>query len=702
MGPSSTIWRRSRTVLRSAPRAALGPCAMTEKLRPWEMKTAGCSEAAGQVQGAPLHGDAEQPGVRTLRVHELPVAVCPSRRWPTPTAQLPGPPPGQISLPLTPAKDATPGDSSRPAATRGSGPSCSPGSSVKACICRERPMERLRQILAAIDRQSYKAYKRLEGTYTFAGFILNVDHVQGDPFADPSRMSVRVPMERAGYPARLLQTAVRRVALEDYLGRAVRDAIRRCVRGHRGTGHSGEMGIATSGQQVLRRNAVVLGDDHVEARITLGLPAAGRRILAREAEAMLVRELPEVVAGGLLHARLEAAAVEAHVLSVEDQAFLRGWLSSQGLVAFVADGAILPRRSGIDDRPLESGALPFRSPDSLARVAPLPSAGPIRGLGIPEGVTLIVGGGFHGKSTLLHALERGVYDHVPGDGRERVATLPTAMKVRAEDGRAVSCVDISPFIDRLPLGRDTHRFTTENASGSTSQAAGIVEAIETGTRLLLIDEDTSATNFMIRDRRMQALVTRDKEPITPFLHRVRELFRDQGTSSVLVMGGSGDYFEVADTVIMMDTYEPLDVTADAHHLAGNDVGEALVAGLPPISPASGRRPKSLDASRGRREVKVAAKGRERLIYGERAVDLSKVEQLVDAGQTRAIGWLILRYAQHHAAGSRNLVEGLQAALREAETQGLDILLPWKVGNLAMPRLLELAAALNRMRGLTWG
>jgi len=563
-------------------------------------------------------------------------------------------------------------------------------------------MERLRQILAAIDRQSYKAYKRLEGSYSFPGFTLSVDHVQGDPFADPSRLSVRVPMDGAGYPARLMETAVRRVALEDYLGRAVKEAIRRSVRGHRGTGHSGEMGIATSGQQVLRRNAVVLGDDHVEARITLGLPAAGRRVLAREAEVMLLHELPGVVAGGLLYPRLAAEAVEAHVLSVEDQAFLRDWLASQGLVAFVADGAVLPRRSGIDDRPLESGALPFRAPDSRACVAPLPNADAVRGLGIPEGVTLIVGGGFHGKSTLLHALERGVYDHIPGDGRERVATLPTAMKLRAEDGRAVSCVDISPFIDRLPLGRDTRRFTTENASGSTSQAAGIVEVIEAGARVLLIDEDTSATNFMIRDRRMQALVSRDKEPITPFLHRVRELYREHGISTVLVMGGSGDYFEVADTVIMMDTYEPLDVTTAARRLAGSDVREALALNLPPISPTSGRSPQTLDASRGRREVKIAAKGRELLIYGEHAVDLSKVEQLVDPGQTRAIGWLILRYAQHHAEGSGNLIEGLQAALREADALGLDILLPWKVGNLAMPRLLELAAAVNRMRGPAWG
>ena len=565
-------------------------------------------------------------------------------------------------------------------------------------------MEKLKRLLSGMDRQSYKAYKRLEGTYRYPNFSLSVDHVQGDPFADPSRISVRLAMDFVGYPAELWNTPIRRVALEDYLARAILSAIRHRVRGNRGTGKSGLVEISTGGQQVLRRNAVILDAEYVEARLTMGLPAAGRRVLATEAKEMFFRELPAVVEHGLVFGSLSAEDVGRHVKSVEDQARLRDWLSSEGLVAFLADGAILPRRSGIDDRPMGQQALPLRAPASLARTVTLPNAGSVRGMGIPKGVTLIVGGGFHGKSTLLHALEYGIYNHLPGDGREQVATLASAVKVQAEDGRAVSRVNISPFIDRLPLGRDTRYFTTENASGSTSQAAGIMEALECGAQLLLVDEDTSATNFMIRDRRMQALVAREKEPITPFLHRVRELSDRHGVSTVLVMGGSGDYFETADTVIMMDTYQPVDVTREARELAGDNLQKSARDDVPPLTSRTPRHPSrsSLDASRGRRDVKISTRGRFSLLYGRHTVDLSKVEQLIDAGQTRAIGWLIHYYGLHHADGSPSLVEGLRAALANIEERGLDTLPPWKTGNLAMPRLQELAAAVNRMRGLQWG
>lgn len=562
-------------------------------------------------------------------------------------------------------------------------------------------MERLRTLLASIDRESYKAYQRLKGGYRFPDFSLSIDHVQGDPFADPTRVSLRVPAARAGYPPALFQTPTRRRALEDYLARALDAAIRHSVKGRRGTGKSGAVAISRNNQQVLVRNAVLLAPDHVEARLTMGLPAAGRSVLAREASEMFLRELPAVVGRGLLYEHLSADDLRTHVESVEDQDRLRRWLTSEGLAAFIAEGSVLPRRSGIDDRPLAQGALAFRAPSSLARLAPLPNGGPVRGMAIPEGVTLIVGGGFHGKSTLLHALERGVYDHIPGDGRERVVTIPSAVKVRAEDGRAVSRVEISPFIDRLPLERDTRRFSTDNASGSTSQVANIIEAIECGARLLLIDEDTSATNFMIRDRRMQTLVAREKEPITPFLHRIRELHEAHGISTVIVMGGSGDYFEVADTVIMMDSYEPIDVTQKARKLAGHDVRDACNGELPPFHTTSGRHPlaHTLNAARGRHDAKISARDQHTLLYGLHTVDLSRVEQLVDRAQTRTIGWLIRHYAEHY--GDMPLCEGLGKTLADVEAQGLDILLPWKVGNLAVPRLHELAAAINRMRDIGW-
>ncbi len=560
-------------------------------------------------------------------------------------------------------------------------------------------MDRLRETLRRIDGRGYKAYKDLGGSYRFPFFTLTFDHVQGDPFAAPSRISVVIPPEKSAFPETLRSTPVRRIALEDFIARSVGAAIRRCTRGRRGIGKSGLFAIAATGQQVLRRNAVLLSDQGVEARLTVGLPASGRTILGREAEQMLLEELPAVVEKALLYQSLDPDGVKRQVESVEDQAFLRAWLEKEGLIAFVADGSVLPRRSGVDDRPLEEGAVPFCSPGELARSVTLPNAGEVRGMGIPRGVTLVVGGGFHGKSTLLHALERGVYDHIPGDGRERVATDPTAVKVRAEDGRIIHGVNISPFISNLPLGRDTRHFSTENASGSTSQAANIVEALEAGARTLLIDEDTSATNFMIRDRRMQQLVSRENEPITPLLHRVRELYQEHGVSTVVVMGGSGDYFDVADRVIMLDSYRALDVTAEARSIAGSGVSASPSGSPAPLGEFPPRRldPALLDPSRGRREVKIDCRGIDAILYGEQFVDLSRVEQLVDAGQLRAISLLLLRYARRYAESDTPLVEGLRRTLDEAENAGLDILSEYKSGDLCLPRLFELAAAASRIR-----
>lgn len=563
-------------------------------------------------------------------------------------------------------------------------------------------MDHLRNKLLALDGKGYKTYKAIAGAYTFPTFSLNIDHVQGDPFATPSRISVRVNTRKAAFPDELWASDVRRVALEDFLARAIRHAIHRYVKGRRGSGGSGEFHISTSGQQILVRNAVFVTAEFIEARFTLGLPANGRRAAGTEAVAMLIDELPQVIDAALYFKNLTPAQVQQHVHSAEDQDALRHWLKDAGLVAFVADGSLLPRVSGIDDRPLTKDALPFVAPDSLARSVTLPNAGELRGLAIGHGVTLIVGGGFHGKSTLLHALERGVYNHIPGDGRERVATLADAVKVRAEDGRAISRVNISPFIDHLPFGRDTVCFTTQNASGSTSQAANIIEALECGTQLLLIDEDTSATNFMIRDQRMQALVADDKEPITPLIHRVRDLYQQRSVSSVIVMGGSGDYFDVADTVIMLDAYQPLDVTQKARALARPIAAAEEIHGKTfdgPVSRCPGAN--VLNPARANRDMKINTYEVTDLLYGEHRINLSQVEQLIDIGQTRSIGLMIYYYAQHYAASDENLLQGLQRVMLDAQQQGLDIFSPYKVGDLALPRLHELAAAINRIREGQW-
>ena len=572
----------------------------------------------------------------------------------------------------------------------------------------------LKQKLLQIDGRGYKSYRGIRGAYDFPRFELFIDYVQGDPFAAPSRMRARVPQSGAGFDAALFERRVRRVALEDYLARAFARAIGELVKGNRGTGKSGQIGVDSGGQEILERTAAVVNADFVEIRFVAGLPAEGRRCLGREAAAMLIGEVPRLVDASLFMDALDAAAVQRHVEAAEDQAWLRDWLAENGLVAFVADGSVLPRESGIRDLPLKGpDVVEFLSPPELRQEPALPNRGRVTGMGIPQGVTLIVGGGYHGKSTLLGALERGVYSHVPGDGRELVACRGDAVKIRAEDGRRVEKVDISPFISNLPFDIDTRAFSTLNASGSTSQAANIVEALEAGSRLLLIDEDTSATNFMIRDELMQRLIAKDKEPITPFIDQVGNLEGEHGASTVLVMGGSGDYFGVADTVIAMEDYLPRVVTAEARRIAATRKDVRAAEGPGSFGPLGARAPLpgSFNPRRGRRE-KVAAKGLGTIVFGRQTVDLSLVEQLVDRSQTRAIGdlvWYGLR--RGYLDGSAGLGEVLDRLLADVAAAGLDLISPFAEedaregrpgthpGDYALPRRYEVAAMINRMRSL---
>ncbi|UCD70635.1 MAG: ABC-ATPase domain-containing protein [Syntrophobacterales bacterium] len=559
----------------------------------------------------------------------------------------------------------------------------------------------LRGILARIDSRGYKAYQDIKGGYRFEAFDLFIDHVQGDPFAAPSRVRARVSLDRAGFPPILHNKGIRKIAFVDYIARQFRRALRGVVKGQRGMGKSGLIDIDDGGQEILERNAVVLDDHWLEARFVVGLPAMGRTILGREAMDIFFREVPLLVDRALFYRNYDSSGVKGHVDAAEDQEYLRGTLPQKGLVAFIGDGAILPRRSGVDDRPLERNAIPFRYPQELEVEVELPNRGRIVGMGIPEGVTLIVGGGFHGKSTLLNAIERGVYNHIPGDGREVVITHPGAVKIRAEDGRNIEKVNISAFINNLPLGKDTVKFSTENASGSTSQAANIIEFLEMGAKVLLIDEDTSATNFMVRDERMQELVAKEKEPITPFVDKVQRLCRDLKVSTILVMGGSGDYFDVADTVIMMDGYMPGCVTQRAKEIAERHTTKRIDEGGTTFGTVTPRRPRieSFDPSKGRKEVKIDAKGLRTILYGRTAIDLSYLEQLVDRGQTRSIGLLIHYYAQHYIHEGLPLREGLERCFQDMKEKGLDMLLPYRVGNLARPRIYEVAGATNRMRTL---
>jgi predicted ABC-class ATPase len=561
--------------------------------------------------------------------------------------------------------------------------------------------EDLKRMLRRIDARGYRAYRDIEGRFDFGEYTLIVDHVQADPFAPPSRVRVVVPKKIAGFPPEVFRTTRREVALRDFLTRTFFHAIRRFSRPGTGTGRSGSISIDRPGQEILARSSVLVDDGSVEARFRAGLPAYGRRIAAENARIMFFDDIPRIVAHSLVYQNLDQRKLAEHLAVAEDADALREQLGAHGLIAFVGDGSVLPRASGVDPRPMSGDrVVPFESPHALRMELTLPNRGKVSGMGIGEGVTLIVGGGYHGKSTLLKAIELGVYNHVPGDGRELVVADPDLVKIRAEDGRRVEKVDISPFISNLPFGKGTRTFTTDDASGSTSQAANIMEALETGARVLVMDEDTSATNFMIRDHRMQELVAKEREPITPFIDKVRQLYRDRRVSTLLAIGGSGDYFDVADRVICMVEYKPLELTAEAKQIASRYKSRRRPEGGERFGTVAERVPRaaSFDPKRGRREVRISSRGLFSIDFGTSRIDLGACEQLVDPSQTNAIGDAI-QYATRYMDGIRRLREVVELVMSDIRGKGLDVLSGIPIGEYAMFRGVELAAAINRLRTL---
>ncbi|MCR5774036.1 MAG: ABC-ATPase domain-containing protein [Lachnospiraceae bacterium] len=558
----------------------------------------------------------------------------------------------------------------------------------------------LKKLLSDIDRKGYPAYKQTKGAYRFKGYILSIDHVQGDPFASPSKVSIRIDGSYAGFPSDHYDRPHRRIALQDLLMRRFAAASGRAGRGDSGSGKSGLIISSRPGQEILERTGcrIETGNGDVIFRMEMGFPAFGRSINAKGLIDMLYERLPELVEKALIYNDKEKKTFLDTVFLADDQLEIRKQMKETKLCAFIADGAILPRKSGASDLPM-TGAVPFRSPESLRIRMELPHAGTVTGMGIKTGITLIVGGGYHGKSTLLHAMERGVYDHIRGDGREFVLTDETAVKIRSEDGRCVHKEDISLFIGNLPDGRDAKSFMSEDASGSTSQAANVMEAVECGTGTLLIDEDTCATNFMVRDELMQKVIHKDKEPITPFIERMKYLRDGLGISCVLVAGSSGAFFGTADTVIQMDRYEPCDITDKAREEFRNSglvIGEASSA----KEPVFDRIMLPVRSFRQNERLKVRVHGRDGFSIDREEVDIRYLEQIVDQEQTSALAQIVRICAADIADGKLNVREILDRVDKLLETEGTEALCGrCTCCGFARPRRQEIAATLNRCRFL---
>lgn len=557
----------------------------------------------------------------------------------------------------------------------------------------------LQNQLRNIDHKSYPAYKGLRGSYQFEGYELHIDHVQGDPFAAPSHVRIEVPLRDAKFPEWSTKDNLTKTALADELTRQFERQVAHYTFKAKGSGKSGLLSVTRCGQEVLKRTACEIGEKHLIARFSVGFPANGRTINARELEKILFDYLPACVQQSFYFKNLSEERLHKVIALAEDQEAIRSQLKEKHLVAFVADGAILPRESGISSRPMRD-SVAFSSPDSLRVSMELPHKGTITGMGIPEGITLIVGGGYHGKSTLLQALELGVYNHIAGDGREYVITDDTAVKLRAEDGRFIKDADISMFINDLPNGKDTYAFDTEDASGSTSQAANVIESMEAGTQVFLIDEDTSATNFMVRDELMQQVIHRDMEPITPFIERVRELYREYGISTVLVAGSSGSYFQIADQIVQMDKYVPKEITELAKKAAA-DYPALKFPEEKPKEPSYDRKVRRNPGIRQKGRVKLKTMGRDAIMIGHETIDLRYVEQLVDSEQLNTLGQIVRFLEEEVFDGKKTLGQAVEQAEKLLDKRGPAGMCEGNIvpGNLARPRIQEIYACMNRYRKL---
>jgi predicted ABC-class ATPase len=561
----------------------------------------------------------------------------------------------------------------------------------------------LKQKITSIDGRDYGAYQALKGTYNFDLFKLIIQQIPKDPYAPPHTGIYRIQVNRNDEQIINLNLTnkIQEIAFRDFLARQFFNASAQFSEGLRGTGYSGIVTINQPGQSILERSCVVITDELIEVRCFIGLPGNGRKVVAEIAKKILLKELPQIVEHSLFKQNIDLQILEKHLQVAEDSQYLRNKLSDLNLVAFIADDSVLPRKSGTVDQPMKSDeAIPFQAPQSLSIEIDLPNSGRIRGMGIPTGVTLIVGGGYHGKSTLLNTLELGIYDHIPEDGREYCVSLPKSVKIRAYSGRNIVKTDISPFIKNLPFQNDTTAFSTENASGSTSQAANIIEAVEVGADVLLMDEDTCATNFMIRDVKMQELVNKADEPITTFIDKVRQLYLEKGISTILVLCGVGDYFDISDNVIQMIKYEPVDVTETAHKIAAKSPLKRNLEDETYPFEIRERLPliASIDPTNRYGKYSVYVKETHRINFGKTVIDLTDLEQLIELSQTKAIAEA-LEYSKKYFNNNLTIREIIDKISEDIDANGLDILSSRISGNFAWFRSLELAFTLNRLRGL---
>ena len=557
-------------------------------------------------------------------------------------------------------------------------------------------MKALYQKIRTLNGKNYGLYKSLaDKPWDFGDFALEFLHVQGDPYAPASRVVIKANLSMLGYSGEWGGSFERRLALSDFLHRKLSRLVK-----EKYPDKDAAIVFDTAGPEMLVRNSLWIDNGELRACLQVRLPGEGRKIQAEVAAEILTMVLPDLVSAGLYYSKSDEAALQEHFRVLAERKEILAQLESRGLCAFVPDGAVLPRASGLSELPLE-GAVPFTAPERMAVTLNV-CGREIRGMGIPKGITVITGGAFHGKSTLLQALTRAVYPHIPGDGREGIVIDESALRVGVEDGRSVRGTDLSQFVRDLPGGVSTKNFNTLSASGSTSEAANLLEAMEAGSRAFLIDEDSSAVNFLIRDIRVRKLLGDDREPLIPLTDRIREISA-QGYSFILVAGACGDYLDLADNIVIMANYK---AECAKSSQPGTCSGEAAVSSARPFVGYMQPLQKSVrPTSAVERQVKVKLSGDTLLQIGFLVSDTSRLNTLVDKQQRLGAGFVLLNLLQNAASNSESsdasagdsVAATIQKLHEKIQNVGFRNLPQGMSREMSLPRVVDIACVAFRLR-----
>ncbi|MEA2067995.1 MAG: ABC-ATPase domain-containing protein [Verrucomicrobiota bacterium] len=560
-------------------------------------------------------------------------------------------------------------------------------------------------LLTELDGQPFSEYQQVVGDFDFTRYVIKCAAIDFESEeADTPTFSIRVPQTIAEIPEYLFDSPVRRTAMEDLLLRSLATNIDKIANyDHNGIARR-HIGMSTPNQKILPRNALLLTKEYIEVRVQISLPVQpmvidGERLLSIDgemAQQIFFEDLPEVVSNSLLYCNIDAADADAHVNNMEDADRLRQYLSASGQVAFVAEGALVTRISG-SDFPDYERLSPVEVDSALIEEVEVPHSGAVRGIGIPNGLTLVLGESNSGRVDLMDAIAQGIYNHVPGDGREHVVTVADAVNIRSEMGRSIQKVDISAFAKELPDGGDPASYSVQSAGSFTSQAASTVEALEAGARVLLFDEHSSSSTFLSSDTRVSSLLGASSR--NTLAARARQMVDELGIS--LVVAGSSliaEFIPIADKVLKVENFCVSDITEEAKALeiVASTVADSSVNLSSMLSRSRWVMPSSIDPSIGREDLVIQTDDQDYLQFGRALIDLDAIRQIADADQARTIGFVLYYAKLRYMDEGYPLREILDLVDRDLSNEGLNALSRDLRGDLARPRRYEVAAALNRL------